>query len=287
MTPTTFSQAQQNDLAILDDDFTSKLTLSNWQTHHQTEDWPSFTNNVEIKESESVFYIEPTTSAWYGEFHRSPFYFKLVKGNFTVITKLKVTGLNTLSPTKYFSLAGLMLRSPRPSEIPKDKIGYENWMFLSTGSATKKGKPQFETKNTVNGKSKLKVFPSKQGWIHLSISRIDNKFYQCYRYDGEQQWTLLRVIDRPNMPNEIQAGMLAYSGFWSLLKWYLNPMKFNTKETDNKADLIARFDFIQFRRINNNNINDKFKVGFYNQDMSVELKNKLKLDEKRKVTPPC
>ncbi len=278
MIPTTISKVQEDDLTFLDDDFTSKQSLSNWQTHHQTEDWPNFTNKVEIKESESIFYIEPATSAWYGEFHRSPYYFKLVEGNFTVITKLKVTGLNTLSPTKGFSLAGLMLRSPRPSYIPKDKKGYENWMFLSTGSATKKGKPQFESKNTVKGESKLKVFSSKQGWIYLSISRIDNKFYQCYRYDGEQQWSLLRVIDRPDMPNELQAGMLAYSGFWSLLKWYLNPRKFNTMVIENKSDLIARFDFIKFRRIDKFNINDKLTAGFYNQDMSVELKKELKLE---------
>ncbi len=278
MTQTAFFQAQQNDLSILDDDFASKSSLSNWQTHHQTENWPGFTNKVEIKELESIFYIEPAISGWYGEFHRSHFYFKLVTGNFSVITKLKVTGINTLSPTKGFSLAGLMLRSPRPGNIPKDRKGYENWMFLSTGSATKNGKPQFESKNTIKGKSNLKVFPAKQGWIFLSISRIDNKFYQCYSYDGGQQWKLLRVIDRADMPNELQVGMLSYSGFWSLLKWYFNSHKFNTKESNNKSDLIARFDFVKFKRIENTNINEKYKAGFFNQEMSVDLLKELKLE---------
>lgn len=279
MNPKKNSQTQLNDeLSILSDDFTNSQSLSNWQTHHQTEDWPNFTSKVEIKETESIFHIEPTTSAWYGEFHRSPYYFKLVKGNFTVMTKLKVTGHNTPSPMQGFSLAGLMLRSPRPNHIAKDKKGYENWMFLSTGSATKKGKPQFESKNTLNGKSKLKVFPSKQGWIYLSISRIDHQYYQCYRYDGEQQWTLLRVIDRPDFANEIQVGMLAYSGFWSLLKWYFNTKKFNTKETNNKTDLIAQFDFTTFSRITDSSINEKWNDGFYNQTLSSELIKKLKLE---------
>ncbi len=279
MTTVTFSHSQQNDLSSLNDDFNKTSSLSNWQSHHQTEGWPQFICKVEIDEAESILYIEPSTSAWYGEFHRSPYYFKKVKGNFTITTKLKVTGLKTLSPTKGFSLAGLMLRSPRPISISKFKKGYENWMFLSTGSATKKGKPQFESKNTVNGMSKLKVFPSKQGWVYLSISRIDHTFYQSYRYEGEQQWILLRVIERPEMPDELQAGMLAYSGFWNLMKWYFSAKKFNSNETKNKADLIAKFDFTHFLYINDTNVITHFKVGFYNKPMPAELKRQLRLDE--------
>lgn len=267
-----------DDLSFLDDDFNNTSTLSNWQTHHQTENWPSFTQKAEIRENESIFHLEPTTSAWYGEFHRSPYYFKMVKGNFTIITRLNVSGLNSLSPTKGFSLAGIMLRSPRPSGIAKNKKGHENWMFLSTGSATKKGEPQFESKNTVKGKSKLKVFPSKHGWIYLSISRIGDTFCQCYRYENNSKWILLRIIKRTDMTDELQAGMLAYSGFWNLMKWYFNPFKFNTKETINKADLIARFDYTIFRRIDEHSTNEALSEGYYNQSLPMGLTKQLKLE---------
>jgi hypothetical protein len=81
------------------------------------------------------------------------------------------------------------------------------------------------------------------------------------------------------MPDELQAGMLAYSGFWNLMKWYLNPKKFNTKESKNKADLQAKFDFIKFKYIENNQVNNQFKDGFYKQILSSELLDQLKLYE--------
>lgn len=272
--------AQQDTLSHLDDDFNNAVTLKNWLTHHETEGWPDFTIKKEILEQESVFYLEPATSGWYGEFHRSPFYFKLVSGNFTVITKVKATGLNTLSPTRGYSLAGLMVRSSRPVDVSKDKKGYENWMFLSTGSATKKGKPQFESKNTVKGKSKLKVFPSKQGWVYLSISRIGNKYFQCYKYEGETTWTLLRVLDRPDFPNELQIGMLAYTDFWPLFKWFLfkNTKKFNTQPLKGKPDLIAKFDFVKFRRPNDKSQIINTTDGFYNSNLKREFVTDLDLE---------
>lgn len=80
------------------------------------------------------------------------------------------------------------------------------------------------------------------------------------------------------MPNELQAGMLAYSGFWSLLKWFFNPLKFNIKATKSKSDLVAQFDFTKFRAIDYINISDDFKAGFYNQKMPAELIEQLKLE---------
>lgn len=241
--------AQNEEIGNLNDDFTSKTTLSKWLTHHETEGWPDFTDKVEINEEEGVFHIEPNTTGWYGDFHRGPFYFKTIRGDFTVKTRIKVTGKNTTSPKRGYSLAGLMVRSPRPN-VAKDKKGVENWLFLSTGSAKKKGQAEFETKNTVNGKSKLKVFEGKSGWITLAISRIGNTFYQFYNYDNAKEWVLLRVMERPEMPEEVQVGMLAYSDFWSLFTWFLfkNRKKFNTKAKTGKPDLIAKFDFIHFKR---------------------------------------
>ncbi len=276
----TFSTvAQNNDLSILNDDFNQSNSLSNWETHHQNEGWPAFTEKQEVIENESVFYIQPETSGWYGEYHRSPFYYKNVSGNFTVVTRLKVTGKETLSPTRAYSLAGLMIRTPRPEGVDKNAKGHENWMFLSTGSATKNGKPQFESKNTVKGKSKLKVFPAKQGWIYLAISRVDNTFYQSYRYEGEHTWYLMRVVHRNDMADTVQVGMLAYTDFWSLWNYFItgNRKKFNTQYVEGKPDLIARFDYMQFNRIATSPLSGYEKEGYYNTQLSAEAIKQLQL----------
>jgi len=53
-------------------------------------------------------------------------------------------------------------------------------------------------------------------------------------------------------------------------------LKYN--ESNNKSNLIAIFDFVKFKRIENTNINDKYKAGFFNQEMSVDLLKELKLE---------
>ncbi len=268
----------QNDLKVLNDEFTSHLTLEKWKTHHQTEGFPSFIDKVEISKDET-FLLIPESTAWFGEFHRGPFYFKEVEGNFTVITKLKVTGKKSLSPKVKYSLAGLMLRAPRPENTDKNAKGFENWMFLSTGCATKKGEPQFESKNTIKGKSKLKVFPSKQGWISIAISRVGNTFYQSYKYENDKKWTLLRVIERNDMPNKLQVGMLAYTDFWSVaFKYMFNRKKYNTKAIKGKPDLIANFEYIHFYRLDKAINLTKYPSEFPLSKISNSEMEKLKLE---------
>lgn len=269
----------QNDLAVLNDEFNDSTKFNEWQTHHQTENWPSFIERCGIVENEGVFTIEPQSSGWYGEFHRGPFFFKEVKGNFTVTTKIYVTGKKTESPERSYSLAGLMVRNKRPVSANKNDKGHENWMFLSTGSATKKGKPQLESKNTVNGKSKLKVFPGKQGWVYISISRIGNTFYQSYRYAESSDWTLLRVIHRPDFADTLQVGMLAYTDFWRVaLKDMFNRNGFNTKPIKGKPDLMARFDYIRFFRIDENVLNFAYENGYHSTKIPESETKILKLE---------
>jgi len=267
-----------NDLKTLNDDFLNKSTLANWRTHHQNENYPSFINKSEINENGN-FVLVPESTAWFGEFHRGPFFYKEVEGDFTVVTKLKVTGKNSLSPNVKYSLAGIMLRTPRPKEVDKNAKGFENWMFLSTGCATKKGKPQFESKNTVKGKSKLKVFLSKQEWVLIAISRIENTFYQSYKYENDKNWTLLRVINRTDMSKKIQAGMLAYTDFWSVaFKYMFNRKKYNTKAIKGKPDLIASFKYVHFYRLKNNSNTIQYKSEFPQTKMTKTEMETLRLE---------
>lgn len=270
----------QTNLSHLNDDFDDSQTFFNWKSHHETEGWSSFCKKADINTtSQGHFYIEPMTTGWYGDFHRGPFFFKEVAGDFTAITKVKVTGLKSESPMKGYSLAGLMVRVPRPANEPKDKKGLENWMFLSTGSADKKGQPQFESKNTVDGKSKLKIFSAKSGWIQIAISRVGDTFYQFYKYENGD-WQLLRVEDRPNMPETVQVGLLAYTDFWPLFRYFIfkNRKKFNEAKVNGSPDLIARFAYIKFQRPGNAKAL-KYKTGFYNTALDKNISLILKLEE--------
>nr|WP_319265039.1 DUF1349 domain-containing protein [uncultured Draconibacterium sp.] len=252
-----------NDLSLLNDEFDDARSLAQWEMHHKAENWPSFTEDLSIIEARKNLKIVPQSSGWYGEYHRGPFLFKEIEGNFTVITKVKATGKTSESPRRSYSLAGLMVRNARPSNKTNNEKGHENWMFLSTGSATKKGKPQLETKNTINGKSKLKIFPIGQGWVNIAISRIGNTFYQSYRLATETNWTLLRVIHRPDIGKKVQVGLLAYTDFWNVaFKTKFNYKKFNTTPIKGKPDLIGYFEYVHFFRIDKDMKNFDYPYGY-------------------------
>lgn len=269
---------QQNDLAILNDEFTEALSLREWQTHHGTENFPSFVERVKIIEEEGVFLIQPQSSGWYGEFHRGPYYFKEVAGNFTVTTRVHVTGKKEDVPESSYSLAGLMVRQKRPGHIDRHEKGHENWLFLSAGSATKKGKPQLESKNTVRGKSKLKVFSGKPGWVHVAISRIGDMFYQSFRYDDDINWTLIRAVHRPDFQSTVQVGMLAYTDFWRVaIKVFLNRSWFNTRPIQGRPDLVARYDYVRFYRIDAKAKPLEYEKGFHQSIISENELSILKL----------
>lgn len=263
---------------VINEEFDSEDALAHWQSHHESEGWPSFTSEVFVDTEHSALTIIPESSGWFGEFHRGPFYSQLVSGDFTIITRVMATGKSSPSPERSYSLAGLMLRSPRPAAADKFEKGLENWMFLSTGSATKKGKPQFESKNTVKGKSKLKVFDARTGWIELAISRVGTTFYQTYRYDGQSEWVLLRVIHHDLMGSELQAGILAYTDFWPVArKYFLNARKFNTEPVAGKPDLKAAFDYVIF--LANAGEKLQYKEGFHNSELSAMDVKKLGLTD--------
>jgi len=92
--------------------------------------------------------IEPWTSGWYADFH-APFVFQEISGDFTVTTRLRIRGKSTDLPNEPWSLAGLMVRAPRPNSGKSWTPNGENWLFLTTGIAFEIDKPVFETKTTV------------------------------------------------------------------------------------------------------------------------------------------
>ncbi|OJJ14595.1 hypothetical protein BKI52_41920 [marine bacterium AO1-C] len=246
MMNTTLISAQS--LKSFNDEFDSNL-LNHWKSFHESEGWPNFVKKVDVNiTTPGSFYLEPQVGFWYGEVHAGPYYFKeLPKGDFTVITRIKVEGRNTLSPVQSFSLAGLMIRAPRPIEVEKTAKGHENWLFTSTGYAKGKKEPQFETKVTVNGKSRLKIYPAQSGWVELGISRVGTTFKMAYKKDG--RWITVRTVENTNMGAELQVGFIAYTDFNGKMKrrYVFGRKKLNTTVyQDGTPDVKASFDYIRF-----------------------------------------
>ena len=230
----------------LSDEFSDKNSLQNWKRFYLEEGWPDMMKRIEIKEG--CLEMEPWTSGWYADYH-APFVFKEIAGNFSVETRLLVSGVDSVSPTSIWSLSGLMIRAPRTTTsenwIPKG----ENWIFLTTGVARSIDRPVFETKTTVNSKSTLKLHPNKLDWVQLRIARTDTVFALYFKYDQDDDWTQIEQFSRPDLPQKLQVGINTYTDFYSAKPSLMKDLKkYNTTVVKyGKPDLLVRVDYVRFK----------------------------------------
>ena len=233
------------DVTKLSDEFGAPESLAAWSRFDAAEGWPDMLKRAEVKGGNLV--LEPWTSGWYAEFH-APFLFKEVSGSFVATARVRVRGKEAEIPSEAWSLAGLMVREPRPQSGAKWEPRGENWLFLTTGIAHEIGKPVFETKTTVNSRSNLKLHPAKSGWVDLRIVRLGPNFILMSRYDGEG-WQVRERFFRLDLPRTLQVGLNVYTGWNSALDFQDKPEKFNTTVLrDRKADAILEVDYIRFAK---------------------------------------
>lgn len=82
-----------------------------------------------------------------------------------------------------------------------------------------------EGKTTVNSKSHLELQRGSHNG-KLRLARIGTKIYALRMLEGEKEWTLIREVDRADLPKRVQVGPMANG--WS-----------------RQADLIAHFDYVR------------------------------------------
>ncbi len=233
------------DLAPLSDDFSTPESLKNWTRFDAAEGWPDMTKRTAVTGGNLL--IEPWTSGWYAEFH-APFLYKEISGPFSVTARLRIRGREGELPSEPWSLAGLMVREPRPGSGRKWEPRGENWLFLTTGIAFETGKPVFETKTTVNSRSNLKLAPARAGWVELRIVRVGPSFILLSRYEGEK-WQVRERFFRTDLTRTVQVGLNAYTGWNSAEDLQNDPQRFNTTVLkDRKADAILEVDWVRFAR---------------------------------------
>lgn len=237
--------AWADDIASLSSDFETANDLQAW-SDHGPEGFSRKWQNPKIENGHLV--LEPISGGWFEELHGGHLY-RRVEGDFIVTTRINVRGTKADLPQTLFSLAGLFIREPRTFTAASWAPGRENWLFFSIGTSAPAGTAQFEIKTTTNSISTLKIKPSPTGWVELRVARHAELFTLLHRADGQSDWTIIDQIIRPDLPQILNVGLTAYSDWGSVQPIYPDMMRVNTKGTpENNADLIARVDWIRYRR---------------------------------------
>lgn len=237
-----------NDLSLLSDEFTDPSTLKKWLRVYQTEK----TNADQLeqfdisKTREGWMVMMPYTSTWYMDY-RGVLAYKLVKGNFVVTSNIRVGRRNgNGAPQSNYSLAGLMIRTPRTVTPQTWKPGGENYIFLSLGSANKPGAFQFEVKTTLNSRSSLSVTDADTPTALIQIARIGNEFI-LLKKTPEGAWNIHQRYRRTDMPEELQVGLTVYTDYRNASR--MQPAAQNTQVIkQGRPDLVAGFDYVRFKR---------------------------------------
>lgn len=247
------SAPTRDDLTPLSDEFNDAGALSQWKNLSAVEGWPSQIEQMDVnKTSPGTLYLIPYTSTWFEEYH-GVFLYKEISGDFMATTRIKANGKHSPVPASAFSLTGIMARTPRDGLTPNTwTAGHENWVFITTGVGhASEGKPQIETKTTVNSVSDLRLIPSSTDWLDLRVVRVGQTFVMLYRLPGGS-WQLSRCFDRPDMPEQLQVGLNAYTD-WQIIatKFSENEGAFNhilLTGPETHPDLVMRDDYIRFNR---------------------------------------
>lgn len=242
-----------DDLTQLSDEFNSAASLSSWKNLSTVEGWPSQIAKMDVNATTpGALYLVPYTSTWYNDYH-GIFLYKEVTGDFMATTHIKANGKQSSVPTSPFSLTGIMARTPRDGLTPDTwEAGHENWVFITTGVGhASQGEPQIETKTTINSASDLRLIPSTTDWLDLRVVRVGQTFVMLYRLPGES-WQLSRCFNRPDMPQQLQVGLNAYTD-WAIIDSTFNGNGGAFNRTlmtgpQTHPDLVVRDDYIRFSR---------------------------------------
>lgn len=266
-----------DDLTDLSDDFEDAATIANWERIYETEGWDADqleTWNIDDTQ-EGKMVLAPHTTVWFDNY-RGPLVYKELTGDFIVTTQVQIgdrddigdSDLDDVPDGSQFSLAGLMIRTPRNivnpevdwslgSQADDGTNNGENYVFLSLGWGSSGDQFQMETKTTRNSDSNLVLQDmGNNSIINLQIARIGDTVFTLYQFPGEE-WVLNRRIPRSDLPETLQVGMVTYTD-WEKANDYV-PFDQNnnvlqpggldpTPDVPFQPDLIAGFEYIQFDR---------------------------------------
>ncbi len=237
-----------DDIASLSDEFNDPGTLTNWLRVFEVErTGADQLQRFDIGRSQqSAMTLMPYTSTWYRDY-RGVLVHKRVRGDFVVTTRVRTSGRSGRgAPGSQFSLAGIMVRTPRNVTPQTWRTGAENYIFLSHGSARQPGTYQMEVKTTINSNSNLEISNTQHAETEIRVARLGQHFV-LLRREPRGRWMVHRRYHRPDMPEELQVGMTVYTDYPNASR--SNPATHNrTVVRNGNPDLIATFDYFRFQR---------------------------------------
>ncbi|HSH16343.1 MAG TPA: hypothetical protein VLD18_09940 [Verrucomicrobiae bacterium] len=256
------SAGAYDDLTLLSDEFDDAGSLSNWLRIHETEGWNNDT--LETFDANTTrpgqLVMMPHTSSWYEEY-RGELTYKLVTGDFVITTFVEPRNrAGTGRPERDYSLAGIMVRSPRSMTSPDQwtPLG-QNYVFLSMGSANRAtGGYDYEVKTTLDSVSTLVIEGAAATRATIQVARIGPHLLMLRRDEGGE-WVVHRRYHRPDFPATLQAGLTVYTDWDTCFAVGVennnrlvltNGVTLLGGGTLNNAqpDLVATFDFVRFAR---------------------------------------
>lgn len=276
--------AAGDDIAGLSDEFNDDTTLAAWQRNYLTEGWTGAdkleTWNINTSRPGHMR-LMPYTSSWFQNYTGALVY-KEITGDFILTLDVQANRRNGLPgrPTRDYSLAGIMIRTPRAfnnaAPVPNANFstvlpwppngayttpwspGTENYIFLSYGYADAGlwgdvGANTWynEVKTTTNSVSQLYAvqtgIPSGEDGATLQAVRIGQTFLLLRRHGPGQPWIIENRFVRNDMPATLQVGITTYTD-WNNV-FIQDPFHHNrTVNTGGNPDLVADVDFFRVRR---------------------------------------
>jgi hypothetical protein len=238
-----------DDLSVFSDEFDDATSLVRWKSLWQTEGWGAnqlLTRDINTSQPGRLVLV-PHASTWYRDW-RGVLEYKDISGDFVLTTDVEPrrrTGPG--APQSAFSLAGIMVRAPRPGVTNPATWtpGGENYVFLSLGTGDSPGQFQFEVKTTRDSDSVLNLSPGVAK-ARIQVARIGATFVMLRQNDGGP-WIVHQRYTRPDFPPTAQVGLTTYSD-WNTAS-QLEPFQHNqTIIPGGNPDLVAAFEYVRFAR---------------------------------------
>jgi hypothetical protein len=203
--PASFDPAPPaGDLAPLSDEFNSPESLAQWKSVSLEESLPNRIARADVNKTNlGHLFIEPNSGAWWAGFHGG-FLYKEVTGDFSITTRIKVTGKSGGEPENIWTISGLLIRAPADLRMPLP-LRKENWVYLMTGRGPQQARV-IDSKSTVDSINEWDILPAESGYYELRMVRLGPLFVSLVRADGGA-WTVRKRMLRNDLPATVQAGI--------------------------------------------------------------------------------
>ena len=192
-TTTTSTTGNPEDIPV-DDEFDLGELDDIWQVYNS--------DRAEMSFADSRIILDPDPFSVWWEGSQAILVFQMGSGDFMVTADITATNLaETGPPTTGLRLGGVMMRDPYSST--------ENYVAALVGAGA--DALVIETKTTTESQSDLQEYDWPAAAAELRICRVGSTFRLLARNQGQSAWTQLIDYERPDLPTDMDAGIVAYA----------------------------------------------------------------------------